>query len=1156
MYLIKLLYWEDKMKTPESIELTDEELRIIINAIDLGMLLRPIKEVNQQYKKYDKLLGNKDKNSKLVQKNLPNIAFDMYRKRDVNFVKLIDAHIQRLLSVFDDGIKSYIGQGSYLDILREYSAQSYYSLLKDFEEKDKGNNINLDLFFVQLKLSGIQLETEKKQEIVNLWNGDNRNKEQEVDIIASSEKQEEVNLADVHTEEDKMPKKSIPQKVKAKKLTAQEKAEKHKQALKEKELAKKAEEERKKQEEQQLLGEQDFTADDKIEETTKELLATEEVLNDNAESEDALTREDILIDMYVGHVEIVGDFYNFKPIGRLINNEFEWFNEAELNALLPLSMAHNINLYYEFWDSNVCDEMRAKFKNDNFILVDFEEKDLKANIVNKTRNELTAYKIDAFDLLREGRIKYLSDVGYYRFLNPDMIMGEMDEIDVQSSIKLKKDTLVEGEKVFLKQKDGLYVGPCEVKRHETKNELFINVESDNHILSGYKRTDFKKTPIASLYDENDSSVMWTCYSIKDDAVACKKDLLSDQELLEAFRKELNASGNNDIYIDGVDTILEVYKNSAFSGRDIPEDIRLQRVDRIKDLLSAEAELSETFANIADVVFELIVKNKDNPEVEVLMDSLLEKRPELLENIQSMKIIKSRMETARRILDDMEEKKKKLEAHNEEKTLSDAADARSIELNEGIKEKQAILDKLLVKLGLAEDINELESRLAKYKEDEKYYKIHSENLKEETKALENTLAQTLNNYSEKLIDVTFDGYISSKLLQAASNWEETTKDENLKHAVNLVNEIPSYECESEELVDYLVKTIQKIRPKYSRNVIINIFVCTVQGFLTVLSGAPGCGKTSMCNILSKVLGLTQFEKQLADVNIDLNVNRYIQVSVERGWTSKRDFVGYYNPLTKMFEESNREVFEGLKVLDIEAKNQKSRYPFYILLDEANLSPMEYYWADFMNICDDLGDNHSINLGNNNVFTVPETLHFLATINNDHTTETLSPRLIDRAWIINLPQYKINGVAAELCNEDIKQVSWESLEKVFANYDENYLTLDGEEQKVYDGLKEILMKQNIFVSPRADIAIYKYWNVASKLMVEEGYNYAPSIIALDYAVVQKILPRISGAGEEYKSWLEELKEYCKNQHLTNSQDMLDSIISRGDRQMKYYEYFVKG
>ena len=50
----------------------------------------------------------------------------------------------------------------------------------------------------------------------------------------------------------------------------------------------------------------------------------------------------------------------------------------------------------------------------------------------------------------------------------------------------------------------------------------------------------------------------------------------------------------------------------------------------------------------------------------------------------------------------------------------------------------------------------------------------------------------------------------------------------------------------------------------------------------------------------------------------------------------------------------------------------------LLDEANLSPMEYYWADFMRICggDDAGDKEIV-LGDNLICRIPEHLRFLAT-----------------------------------------------------------------------------------------------------------------------------------------------------------------------------------
>lgn len=1145
------------METPKHIELTDEELRVVVQNIDLDILLEPIKAMSKQYKKYDKQLGPKDKNSLLVKKNLPRIAMELYKKSDPNFVSRIDSNIRHNLRVFDEAIKEYTENDSYLDILREYSASSYYDMLMNFEEVDPNNHVNLDLFFVQLKLSGVELEEDKKNEIVRLWNpevqlDDNHEDDlinvEELDVVADEAEPETVNDQSAET--------PAPKKAKPKKLSPQEKAEKHKQAEKQKqELKEKAEEEKRKQEElllaEQAIKEQDIEA----ELTVEQIAVTEDT--EITEDIDMNVNEENKTIWYVGWVSVVGDFYNFTPIGTLENKRYNAFTSAEIEELVPLSSLLNINLYYNFRSPNYCEAMRRNFRNDSLILISFQDEDLEDSIVSGTRNSQTAYKIDCFKKLDEGKIKFLSDEGWYRVATDNMLISSVDDIDANSRIKLKSDLFVEGEKIFVRARDGFHIGPCEVKRDETRDELFVKLEAENKLLKGFAREDFDKELIELIHNDNlRSDYMWTYHIIKENAEVKIKDLTSNKDLLEAFKSELDSSGSNVIYMDGVDTILESYENSVFTSRNIPESIRKERAERVKDLLLSEAELSETFTNVADVLFEMIVKNKDNKNVEILIDTLLDERPELLENIQNMKIIKARLETERQKLDDIESRKRELESSNDEYNATVIADAKSEELNEKIREKQQELEAIESKLGELGDLDKLAENVKQLSDEKSYYTIHNQKLLEETNSLETKFTNALKEFSDKLVDVSFDGYISSKLLQSASVWEESERSKNLNKVVGLVNDVESFSGTNEDVVDYLVKTIQMVRPKYTRNVIVNIFVCAVQGFLTVLSGAPGCGKTSICNIISKVLGLTQFEDKLKGQDNGLSVNRYIPVSVERGWTSKRDFVGYYNPLTKMFEESNREVFDGLRILDIEAKNNINKYPFFILLDEANLSPMEYYWADFMNICDDLSDNHSINLGNNNVFTIPETLHFLATMNNDHTTETMSPRLIDRAWIINLPKCKVNSIGTDIPKEEIKQISWEVLKSIFVNGDTKDMSLDVEEQKIYDGIKEILAEQDIYISPRADIDIYNYWNVASKWMVEDDFDNTPSIIALDYAMVQKVLPKITGAGEEYRAWLEKLREYCKKKNLWNTQDMLETIINRGDRQMKYYEYFVKG
>ena len=397
------------------------------------------------------------------------------------------------------------------------------------------------------------------------------------------------------------------------------------------------------------------------------------------------------------------------------------------------------------------------------------------------------------------------------------------------------------------------------------------------------------------------------------------------------------------------------------------------------------------------------------------------------------------------------------------------------------------------------------------------------------------------------------YPEVKKVQAPAPKLGTDKQKNLEAMAKWVAKMPGSSMTTTQLLDYLVSCVQKERPLYGRNVILNLFICLTQGFLTVFSGAPGSGKTSICNIMAKVLGLTQFDKRLGTQNVVGTLNRYIPVSVERGWTSKRDFIGYYNPLTKAFEESNRDIFESLRLLDAEQQIDLHQYPFVFLLDEANLSPMEYYWADFMNVCDDPKESHTLNLGNGYSIHVPETLRFVATINNDHTTETLSPRLIDRAWIISLPENEyVPRMGRGLTEQDCMPISWAQLQNVFGVAPRENSNFSRVEQGIYDSLKERLQEQNIRLSTRIDTAIHEYWRAASRVMEKEN-DSKPGIIALDYAVAQKILPKLSGNGAEYEMFLQTLRDECFRNHLRQSAALLDRMIAYGNRRMKFYQFF---
>ena len=1126
-------------------QLTDEELKILVKE-ELGIFLEPIKQNEKNYIRYSSQLGSKRRDSLMVKTNLPKIATLLYRKQDRNYVKemeiVADKYASILMEAASETLEIEITQKEFI----KYSDEQIADLVLKYQIA-KDCKVPLDLFWVQLKLVGFENIEERKEDIINLLGIEVDGKE-EKDSFDMDNK--EISLKKEVSQE--QPIRSVKY-GKVKKPTPEEKAAKNKAAIEAKE--------KEKQEEQRQL--EDIINNKEFQQgSNEEYLTGSEVENTIIETEvktnkkiEKTIKENRMM-RYIGVINIKTNYYNFTPIGIFEEGVYYSLSEKEVDELLPNSLKHNINFYYNFWDEMQAKFMRDKFQDNQLVLLNCDVSDLVENRSSSGELNATGYKLSAVDAWNRGQISPLSGVGLYKLISSDALL---DDIESKRAVRIQYDNLIEGEKVLINFGDGFYGGPFSVRYAVQNNTYFIVPQATDgkYFVSGYSNTDCEKIVIEPSMDVENwvGYNSWIFYAIRKGAVQNVQDFITDKNLLEAFKESLNKAGDLDYSNLNVDRILDEVGKSQIVGENLPENIKYQRIERIRKILSEKETLMQIYSEFSDLICDLLYRNKDSMQTEKLLSELFDKKPDLLDKMQGIKIIQNKVENKKAELEQLEEQC--IEAEERAKNIIENANLNSAKqistvdvLDDRIAEKEAELDSILEKLNVVREYEELAFKRDQLIADVNYYDNRKSHLINDTKNLECTFVEKINGYSEKMADITFDGYMSSKMLQAAADWENKNDTEELTKKVSLLNEIEAQEMPKEELVDYLVSSIQLPRPSYSKNTIINIITCAAQGFLTVFSGAPGCGKTSICNIVSKVLGLNNYDNIAKAV---VGIRRYIPVSVERGWTSKRDFIGYYNPLTKAFEESNRDVFDGLRFLDIEQKKAYSKWPFFILLDEANLSPMEYYWADFMNVCDDLEDNSSINLGNDNVFRIPETLHFLATINNDHTTETLSPRLIDRAWIITLPKSSSIQNNQDIPLDQIRNVTWNEIKNVFLCNENGKKVFDRETQGIYEGLKEKLYKQELYISSRVDGAIQKYWAAASEIMEEDEYGNPPSCVALDYAVAQKILPKIIGSGDEYEAWLEEIKTFCDNKGLVYSAGIIASIISRGNKDMKYYKFF---
>ena len=1124
--------------------LTDEDLDYILKQPDnFDRFLEPFKKAKHHspYRQFDKYLGTKDKKSTLTQKYLPKIVKSLYEDGDIAIKKLLEetclGYVAGLQSAYEDIYKEDFSE----DTLEKFSVDNYKEFIETFIE-NSSSQFDITLFWIQLKLSGVSVEDSVKEEVTSWY----KEKYEEEEETVPDVDDEQTKSEDTAAEKKKKPGKSV------KKPTAAEKEAKRKaaEALKKKEEKEKMLEEPPKEEAEIIPKKEESPitiAEPEIEE--KEIPEpAKEIINDQND-----IKEENAMHAYVGIVNVSTgngtsyDFYNFNPIGELNGNRFIAFRDYELDMKFPDSNYRSILLFYT---SDQAKYVSEHLKDGILLILEYEVDELEANYSPTTglRNN-TGYKVKVVDGFKSGRIRYLWQDGFYAVRSSDILR---DEIGDRKFIRIEDEGIIENEKLFLELEKDTVVGPFTANYKYTLDSYTIEVDAanSNHILNGYNKSDMIKTCFERTFFKGPLSIFKEYYySIPEGIESKKVDVISDKDLLESFSNDIRNRNQESIELSDLPSYIQNLNKNLFAGEGIPEDIVRSRYERIERLLAAASEDQESHDTILNVICDVLIKNKDDEKVDELVQELL-KRESFVENLQSIKYISEQIKALKDEKNTLEEEKKDAQFQKE---MDEHRQREEYRLSVEVKRRE-------------EELEQLEKRLGKYREEEKinksykqleeevaYLTKHKENLSRDVKELELSFTKMINDSSSKMADVTFDGFVSSRMIEAASKWDDDERAKKHEALVDAMNEIKVSDISGEDLIDYLVSMIQISRPHYTKNMIINLMICSMQGTLTVFAGPPGCGKTSICNIIAQVLGTRSHEEIEVNGTV-VKPNRFVQVSVERGWTSKRDFIGYYNPLTKTFEENNHEVFDGLKLLNTESRKGILGLPFIILLDEANLSPMEYYWADFMNVCDDLENNHNINLGNNNIFEIPETLHFLATINNDHTTETLSPRLIDRAWVVTLPQEKSYIAGKDIPEAEIQTIAWDNLKSLFVGYDDEELDFSREAQIIYDEIKKRLADIGTALSIRTDKLIRRYCAVASRLMEDNTeVGYSSEVIALDFAISQKVLPKLSGNGEDYEQWLTDFRDYAKKSYLNNTAAILNRILENGKRQMKFYQFF---
>jgi hypothetical protein len=815
--------------------------------------------------------------------------------------------------------------------------------------------------------------------------------------------------------------------------------------------------------------------------------------------------------------------------------------ENKICYLFPRYIKQEDDLYEEVADGQeridvyIPQSQEKRFAND--VVEEY------GNLINvKFNHEPAIYRENAYPSVKYNPDFPDSEIEIYRFRERGFIQILETVSDFDSAISnkyIETDTPLYTNELLIRTKDGYY-GPVygEIEK-SGKNQDIIALSSkkeSQYMLARYAIDEIDKKCI-EITDE-DERVRFI-FIRKDSLSAINPinksiDFIGDEILTTSLISALKtANGVKPYTKNEIREIKNAISDSLVSFTDI--ELTENRKKRLLNMLDKMFDQDRFLLLVISYVFENndLLKKLSDKIYNDHFDTIEEKIRDFSEIKEKVANLQKRLEQIRVNENVLIEESKKRNREEEQK-----AEKRI----DGLKKEIQTLENEKQQLGeiigegkeiekLIKEKNDLNEKVKKTKSDcEKYDK--------DKILLEEQLKQLLTDYENNAMILTrqIDRKLLNHVLQTIGS-EDPDKNKPTPFNTKLLNLLPA-----DKIIERIGADLQNANRDVSRNDVVNYLICIMQGFITTLAGEPGTGKTSLCTLLAKSLGLARQDSN----------SRFVDISVERGWTSHKDFIGYYNPLTKTMEKSNNRVFDALyRIKDEDQTNYDA--PFLILLDEANLSPIEHYWAAFLRFCDsDSAYSYSLDLGAKEPWNIPKHLRFLATVNFDHTTEELSPRFLDRSWIITL---KPNGINAEISNNAAVPnqetiISYSVLRDSFVPNDENLTSTDVISKK-WTKIQNIFMKNNTPVMPRNQKMVRSYCVVASQYMDMQTMEtqFAP----LDYAISQKILPIINGAGEQYKKLLTDLKAVCDGMPLCLAH--IDRIIKAADENLGFYQFFAK-
>jgi len=279
--------------------------------------------------------------------------------------------------------------------------------------------------------------------------------------------------------------------------------------------------------------------------------------------------------------------------------------------------------------------------------------------------------------------------------------------------------------------------------------------------------------------------------------------------------------------------------------------------------------------------------------------------------------------------------------------------------------------------------------------------------------------------------------------------------------------------------------------YYKTEMIRLFIASLASTkMVILQGISGTGKTSLAYAWGKFLS-----------------HDSCVASVQPSWRDRTELFGYFNEFTKKFNETEvlKEMYRAGYTDDV----------YTIILDEMNISRVEYYFAEMLSILEmpnkdewiveivpSAWKSDPINLLDGKL-KIPPNIWYIGTINNDDSTFMVTDKVYDRAMPLD-----INDKGEVFTPDDVpaQDINYSYLDKLFQDAIENNPLSEATQNKIEEMDDYVIKHFRIAFGNRIVMHMKKFVPVYVGCGGDE-------VSGVDYFIARKILRKFEQLNVAY-------------------------------------------